>query len=139
MDITGRCTMTFEDEYLDVLQNIEFAIISVYRQHPDVRDSVVLRAIEAVIDTYRAEARGLIPKPLKLPETEAVIFARVREVCDLRLGRGGLGMIAEQAPAQDKTVEEIMACLRRIRKSVERWNKRGGQQGYVTFVNQFIK
>jgi len=32
-----------------------------------------------------------------------------------------------------------MACLRRIRKSVERWNKRGGQQGYVTFVNQFIK
>ncbi len=131
--------MTFEDEYLDVLQNIEFAIISVYRQHPDVRDSVVLRAIEALIDTYRAEARSQTPKPLKLPETEALIFAQVREVCDLRLGRGGLGMTAEQAPAQDKTVEEIVACLRRIRKSVERWNKRGGQQGYVTFVNQFIK
>jgi len=131
--------MTFEDEYLDVLQNIEFAIISVYRQHPEVRDSVVLRAIETLIDTYRAEARGQTPKSLKLPETEALIFARVREVCDLRLGRGGLGMAAEQAPAQDKTVEEIVACLRRIRNSVERWNKRGGQQGHVTFVNQFIK
>jgi hypothetical protein len=131
--------MTFEDEYLDVLQNIEFAIIGVYRQHPEVRDSVVLRAIETVIDTYRAEARGQTPKPLKLPETEALIFARVRDVCDLRLGRSGPGMAAEQTPTQDKIIEEIVACLRRIRKSVERWNKRGGQQGYVTFVNQFIK
>ena len=131
--------MTVEDQYLDVLQNIEFAIISVYREQPGLRDSVVLRAIEALIDHYRAESRGQTPKPMKLPETEAVIFARVQEFCELRLGRGGLGMTPERWPAQDKTVEEIVACLRRIRKSVERWNKRGGQQGYVTFVSQFIK
>jgi hypothetical protein len=131
--------MTFEDQYLDVLQNIEFAIVSVYREQLDLRDSVVLRAIEALIDHYRAESRGQTPKPVKLPETEAQIFARVQEFCALRLGRGGLGMAAESLPAQDKTIEEIVACLRRIRKSVERWNKRGGQQGYVTFVSQFIR
>jgi len=130
--------MTFDDQYLDGLQNIEFAIISVYREQPEVRGSVVLRAIEAVIDSYRAEARGQPPKPVKLPETEALIFARVQEFCEVRLGRGGLGMAPERLPAQDKTVEEIVACLRRIRKSVGRWNKRGGQQGYVTFVSQFI-
>ena len=131
--------MAFEDQYLDVLQNIEFAIISVYRQQPSLRDSVVLRAVEALIDYYRAEARGQTPKPGKLPETEAEIFARVQKLCEVRLGRGGLGIAPEHLPAHDKTVEEIVACLRRIRKSVERWNKRGGQQGYVTFVNQFIK
>ena len=130
--------MTFEDQYLDVLQNIEFAIISVYREQPGLRDSVVLRAIEALLDHYRAEARGQTPTPVTLPETEAQIFARVQELCEVRLGRGGLGMAPEHLPAQDKTVEEILACLRRIRKSVERWNKRGGQQGYVTFVRQFI-
>jgi hypothetical protein len=131
--------MTFEDENLDVLQNIEFAIISVYREQPDLRDAVVLRAIEALIDHYRAESRGQLPKPVKLPETEALILARVQAFCELRLGRGGLGMAPESLPAQDKTVEDIVACLRRIRKSVERWNKRGGQQGYVTFVSHFIK
>jgi hypothetical protein len=131
--------MAFEDQYLDVLQNIEFAIISVYRQQPRLRDSVVLRAVEALIDYYRTEARGQTPKPGKLPETEAEIFARVRELCEVRLGRGGLGIAPEHLPAHDKRVEEIVACLRRIRTSVERWNKRGGQQGSVTFVNQFIK
>lgn len=131
--------MTFEDENLDVLQNLEFAIISVYREQPDLRDAVVLRAIEALIDNYRAESRSQPPKPVKLPETEALILARVQEFCELRLGRGGLGMAPESWPAQDKTVEDIVACLRRIRKSVERWNKRGGQQGSVTFVSHFIK
>ena len=131
--------MSFEDEYLDVLQHIEFAIISVYREQPGLRDSVVLRAIEALIDHYRGESRGQTPKPVKLSETEAQIFARVQEFCELRLGRGGLGMAPERWPAQDTTVEDIVACLRRIGKSVERWNKRGGQQGYVTFVSQFIK
>jgi hypothetical protein len=104
--------MTFEDENLDVLQNTEFAIISVYREQPDLRDAVVLRAIEALIDNYRAESRGQPPKPVKLPETEALIFAGVQEFCELRLGRGGLGMAPESLPAQDKTVGDIVACLR---------------------------
>jgi hypothetical protein len=84
--------MAFEDHYLDVLQNIEFAIISVYRQQPSLRDSVVLRAVEALIEHYRAEVRGQTPKPVTLPETETEIFARVKELCEMRLGRGGLGM-----------------------------------------------
>ena len=36
------------------------------------------------------------------------------------------------------TAQEILACLRKIRKSVERWNKRGGQQGYLHFVREFV-
>jgi hypothetical protein len=131
--------MTVADQYLDVLQTIDFAIIRVYREQPDVQDSVVLRALEALIDSYRAESRGQPPKPVKLPETEALSFVCDQEFCALRLGRGGLGMAPERWPVQDKTVEEIVAGLRRIRKSVERWTQRGGQQGYVTFVSPVIK
>ena len=29
----------FEEKYLDVLQNIEFGIVNVYRQHPELRDA----------------------------------------------------------------------------------------------------
>ena len=132
--------MTFEDQYLDVLQNIEFAIISVYREQPGFAGlgrPAGHRGIARSATVQRLAARPRTP--VTLPETEAQLFARVQEFCELRLGRGGLGMAPERLPAQDKTVEEIVACLRRIRKSVERWNKRGGQQGYVTFVSQFIK
>ena len=31
------------------------------------------------------------------------------------------------------------ACLKRIRKSVQRWNKEGGRQGYLTFVGRFVR
>jgi hypothetical protein len=131
--------MKFEDEYLDVLQNIEFAIISVYREHSDLRDYAVMRALDALIECYRAESRGHAPKQFNLPEKEALIFQRTKDLCEFRLGRGGLGTEAEILPTRDKTVDEILACLRRIRKSVDRWNKHGGPQGYLKFASQFIK
>jgi len=54
------------------------------------------------------------------------------------LGREQL-MIKVPNPIDEKTVDEILGCLRKIRKSVDRWNKRGGQQGYLQFVSNFIK
>ena len=50
--------MTVEEEYLDVLQNIEFAIVSTYHGHPEMVDAHVIRALEAVIGSYRAEMAG---------------------------------------------------------------------------------
>jgi len=81
--------MTCEDQYVGILPNIECAILSIYRQQPSLRDSVGLRAVAALIEYYRAAARGQTPQPVTLPETEAQIFARVQEVCAVRLGCGG--------------------------------------------------
>jgi hypothetical protein len=131
--------MKFEDEYLDVLQNIEFAIVSVYREQPELRDYAVMRALDALIQYYRAESRGQAPKQVNLPEKEALIVERIQALCEFRLGRGGLGTEAGALPTKDKTIDEILACLRRIRKSVDRWNKHGGPQGYLKFASQFIK
>jgi hypothetical protein len=39
--------MALEDEYPDVLQNIEFAIVSVYREKSDLYDFSVMRALDA--------------------------------------------------------------------------------------------
>ncbi len=36
------------------------------------------------------------------------------------------------------SLEVIVACLKRIRKSIQKWNKRGGRQGYLTYVHQFL-
>lgn len=49
--------MTIEDEYLDVLQNIEAAIMGVYRRTPALLDYDVLEAIEALTRHYVLEER----------------------------------------------------------------------------------
>jgi hypothetical protein len=131
--------MVLEEEYLDVLQNIEFAIVSVYRERNDLRDYEVMRALDALIDFYRAEARGHIPKEFHLPEKETLVFQRVQDMCEFRLGRENLGSNVQAFSIEKKTADEILACLRKIRKSVDRWNKQGGKQGYLQFVSEFVK
>ena len=131
--------MGLEDTHLDVLQNIEFSIVSVYRERSDLRDAEVMRALDALIEVYRAEARGHTPKDIRLPEPEGLVFRRTKDMCEFRLGRQELVSRIHAPVEGEKMVDDILACLRKVRRSVERWNKRGGQQGYLRFVRQYVK
>lgn len=131
--------MGLEDIHLDVLQNIEFAIVSVYRERGDLVDYDVMRALDALIDVYRAESRGYTPKEIHLPERESLVFQRVKDICEFRIGRSELRINRNILSGAEKTADEIHAYLRRIRRSVDRWNKRGGQQGYLQFVKQYVR
>jgi len=42
-------------------KNLEFAIIQVYRERPDLIDAEVLIAIESLIRTYGSQAQGNSP------------------------------------------------------------------------------
>jgi hypothetical protein len=64
----------FEEGYIDVLQNIEFGIVNVDRQHPDLTDCDALDAIEAMIRHYTAEARGRSRPPAPLSELSELVF-----------------------------------------------------------------
>src|SRR5262245_25885177 len=116
--------MPLEDTHLDVLQNIEFAIVSVYRKQRSLRDLDVMRALDALIDVYRAEARGHTPKDITLPEPEGTVFQCVKDMCEFRLGRQAVATRVQIPFAGDKIASDILACLRKIRRSAERWNRR---------------
>ncbi len=133
-------TDSFEDRYLDVLQNIEFAIVSTYREHPELADSNVERVLELLIRVYGAEANQRPAPPMHLAELDAQLADRIRAMCDWRLGRGE-GLSTEAGPVQPepKTADEMIACLKRIRLSVKRWTKQGGRQGYLNFINEYVK
>ena len=131
--------MPLEDAHLDVLQNIEFAILNVYRAQRNLRDIDVMRALDALIEVYRADARGHTPKEMNLPEPEGTVFQRVKETCEFRLGRSETSARVLAPFEGDKTPSDILGCLRKIRRSAERWNKRNGQQGYLEFVSEFVK
>jgi hypothetical protein len=70
-----------------------------------------------------------------------VIYDQVKGVCEWRLGREQLTRENDQPILQEmepKTLEEIVACPKRVRASVKRWHKAGGRRGYLDFVGRFI-
>lgn len=129
----------FFERYGDVLQNIEFAIVSVYRERPELADSNVDRVLENLVRIYTAESRQRPVPNVKLNELDTPCFDRVREMCEWRLGRAeGPQSKGKPARLEPKSFDEIVACLKRIRSSVKLWTNKGGRQGYLEYVSQFI-
>ena len=122
----------FEQRYEDVLQNIEATIVAIYRTDPALVDYEVDSGLESLIAHYTAELQGRPPRGAPSDANRRRVFEAVLDVCEWRLGRG------PEADGQLNTVEEIVACLKRVRKSAQRWTRRGGRQGYLTFVSRFI-
>ncbi len=131
---------SFEEQYIDVLQNIEMAIVSVYREHHDLLDYDVDKVLNRVSMEYRNEKQGRTMPAPKFGENAQLVYDRVKQMCEWRLGR--TDREAEEPPAPLKpepiSVDEIMDCLKRVRKSVDLWNKQGGRQGYLYFLNNNI-
>jgi hypothetical protein len=133
--------MDVEEEYLDVLQNIEFGIISVYRQNLLLVDFDVEAAVGALIARYRAEAENHEVHRPKLSERANLVYEAVEAMCEWRLGRRTFVSegSAEELSLAPVPFDVIVACLKRIRKSIQRWSREGGRQGYLKFVEQFVR
>jgi hypothetical protein len=134
----------FEDEYMDVLQNIEFGIVRVYQDHPEMTDWDALNAIDALIRMYQAQARKRDVPALPLAPLVQKVFDSGQTMCEWRLGRSSATFKDKQGkplniPMRTITLDEMLACLKRIRHSIEFWNKKGGRQGYLKFVSQFVR
>ena len=136
-------SLPFEERYEDVLQNLEFGIVQVYHNHPEMTDWEALAAIEALLRTYRAEAKGRQASPPSLNPLAEEVYDLVETMCEWRLGREMPFSNKEgepmELPLEPITLDELIACLKRIRKSINFWNREGGRQGYLTFVSQFVR
>lgn len=132
---------SFEDQYLDVLHNIESGILMVYRKQPELADFDVENALNALIRQYSAEMKGRSASPARLNPLAQTVYDSVRVMCEWRLGRGEIvtdkGGASLPQPPPIRT-DEIVACLKRVRKSVQYWNKEGGRRGYLTFVEEYV-
>jgi hypothetical protein len=133
--------MKWKEENLDVLQNLEFAIVELWRAHPEMTDYSALRAYEAAREHYRAEQRGRTPKPSTLSGLDATAFAELKKICEFRLGRdpGPQPAAGSEVSVEPIPVEKLLACLQELAKSVERHTRTGGRQGYLTFIDRFLK
>ena len=134
--------MHFHEKYLDVLQNMEFAVVQAYRENPALRDSEVISAYEAVVDYYRAEAVGRQPRNFNLSEPSELVFEKVIAMCEWRLGREpsiSMDTGEDISPDRPQAIDEIVRCLKKLSGSAEKWNRRGGVDGYLRFISRFVK
>jgi hypothetical protein len=128
-----------EEQYLDVLQNIEFAIVEEFRRDPAILDLNVREAVNVLARQYESEEEGRTPPRPPMTDRTRTVFDAVRTVCEWRLGRPrGPVPAKDDPPVPDITAAEMAACLKRIRKSIDRWNKEGGPRGCLNFVRQYI-
>jgi hypothetical protein len=133
--------MKVEEEHFDVLQNMEFEIVQIYRSTSDLIDAEVLNAIESLIHSYNLEIKGGFAASPKVKGISATVAAAVKDICELRLGRGS--KLDEKADLFDatvpKTVQNIVDCLKRIQSSIKFWTKKNGRKGYLEYISKFIK
>jgi len=132
--------MRIEEERQDVLQNIEFAVARLYRLNPAMSDYAVLRTYESLVHLYSAEANGRSAKAVTAEGVEADLLQDVKRMCEWRLGRVPLSKTEGEAQAcEPLDVPTLVLCLKRLVKSVNRWTKHGGRQGYLNFMTTFVK
>jgi hypothetical protein len=132
--------MRIEEERQDVLQNIEFIVARLYRLNPGMTDYAVLRTYEALVQLYSAEVTGRPAKPVAADGVEADLLRDVKRMCDWRLGRAALTPDQDEAPQPEPLdVPTLVLCLKRLVKSVNKWTKHGGRQGYLSFMTQFVQ
>jgi hypothetical protein len=127
----------FGEENLDVLQNIEFTIVEVYRADRLLLDVDAKDAIDALVRHYHAEEEARTPPVMTLGERARRVFDSVRKICEWRLGRAPAPGEAEEQES-GMPVGDLVRCLREIRKSIPRWTERSGRKGYLDFVSQYV-
>jgi hypothetical protein len=132
--------MKIEEEYQDILQNIEVTVANLYRRHSELTDHAVLRTYEALVQAYSAEVTGRTARQMEPSGLEAELLRNARAMCEWRLGRGEMPSTQGGAPQCDPLdVPNLVLCLKRLAKSVQKWNKHGGRQGYLSFMTQFVR
>jgi hypothetical protein len=130
----------FISEYEDVLQNIEASIIRMHRRI-NILDYDVMEAMDALILYYKRIEQGREAGLPDLSEKRRMVLAEVQGICEWRMGKEPFDPTLGKLPGNARvcSVAEILACLKRIQKSVNKWHKQYGRQGYLNFVGQYIK
>src|SRR5678815_1793348 len=104
-----------EEKFLDVMQNIESALVSTYKAYPDMVDYDALDAVNALIRVYQSEVRTRPAPTLKLSPLSQTAFEQVKATCEWRLGRAqpqGLKERLFDSGSAPLTLADMIDCLK---------------------------
>ena len=129
--------MRVEEKYEDVLQNIEFAVVSFDRKSNILTDEHCLKAYDLLKKKYTGELRGW--KSENAVIEDPIVTELVNEIIpysDLRLGKVSI----QEQDVIFKSVDHpaIIKCFEKLSKSVNKWKKGKNSRRYIEFVSNFI-
>lgn len=125
--------LSFEEEYFAVLQSIEQAIHTVYQENPDLVDYNVDKVLDGVVRTLSNQQKGRKAPKLRLKPVEQSIYDSLEGVANVYLGRDADINFGDES----LTVDEMVACFKRIQRSIKLMSDQG-RQGYLHFIDQFF-
>lgn len=138
MDSSRNTTLVVE--FQRELKDIESSVTKYFSERPDMADAHVDRVYEMLIRAYKAAARGDGTKlPLhQMGEIERELYARVEVVCEWHLGKAKAPWNGAKRAAVTRTPDEVVACLKHLRRSVKFWTKESGRQGYLNYIKPYF-
>ncbi|RLV57897.1 hypothetical protein D5018_20145 [Parashewanella curva] len=120
--------MKFEEQFIVELQAIESSIVGVYRKNAETYDSQVERALSAVVKDLKAKQKNTTIQPnSSLSGNDFQLYSAITNACQT---------LSDSDP--ELSLEDLLNCCKAVKKSVKRWNKEYGRQGYITFISRFV-
>jgi hypothetical protein len=133
------------ERYLDVLQNIEHAVVRLDKVSDDLTDMEVADVLDNLMRAYTAEANGRSAPFMRLSPLKRQVYDAIKATCEWRMGRETLVDASDRSLPKKKGPEPdpipldvLLACLKRIRLSVKRWNGSNGRRGYLEYIHDFL-
>ncbi len=144
--IPEKITLSVEEEYEDVIQNLEESILMCYRFHPDLIDAEVETAIDWLVKLYSAESQGKTSSDTEPTGISAEVANSVQQMCEWRLGREKLAVEDEagqilklgipELQLEKLELTQIVICLKSIQSSIKLWTNKAETQGYLHEIAQ---
>ena len=133
--------MRVDQEFRNVLLNIEVQVIDIAHDNPEIADYQVEKVYSALLSKYKALARGKEAKDINFKNPTDLLYDQVNGVCGFFVGdiepENEDGEVID-IPMEKISYQDMIACLKYLRKSVKLWNKEGGQKGYLNYVEEFV-
>ena len=118
-----------EGMYMDILQNIEFAIVEPYREGRNITDRDVQTALEYLMEVGKAQLNLPSNPQSELPFKIQSIVDSIEDVLEMRKSIVG----------QKEDIMRHLKCIYRVLYSVRTHYSPDDERSYLNFIAQYIK
>ena len=117
---------------------METAILSLAKETDALLDADVQAGLELALRSMKARAAGK-PEPALLSGLAHTVYEGVMLACNAFSG----GLVEVDGKLTNAlriaTLNELIACLKRLRASCQLWTRKGGRRGYVRFLLETLR
>ena len=133
--------MRIEEEFENVMMNIEMQVVGITTKNPKMTDWDVEKVYNALLRKYKAVSQGRGVKEVSFDSPVMDLYLQTEGICDWFVGDANFqdedGTDVDLG-LEKVAYEDMIACLKRLRKSLKTWTKEGGRKGYINYISQFV-